>query len=111
MLDHDHPCMACGEPWLVQLQAHVVEQAFIVWKQRGTGYCYARCMTRDKAAYRRGLHERQKLGWTSSPLGMRPRPLHRSRRRCRDCGTALERDAACASCATTTPGVGQAVAS
>jgi hypothetical protein len=64
VLDHEHPCLACGEAWLVQLQMRAHPHAFIVWKQRGIGQCSARCMTRDKDAYNRGLQERRQRGWT-----------------------------------------------
>jgi hypothetical protein len=69
VLDREHPCLACGEPWLVQLQMRAHPHAFIVWKPRGLGRCSARCHRTSPATYYRGVQERMNRGW------MRPRTL------------------------------------
>jgi hypothetical protein len=76
-LDRDHPCLACGAPWRVVVEARVVEDRFIVWKRRGAGECSARCMARDREAYDRGLAERARRGWSAQHLGTRARPARR----------------------------------
>lgn len=62
-LDSDHPCLACGSPWRVQLESRPAENNFIVWLRRGIGDCSAGCMTRDVEAYNRGIAERIDRGW------------------------------------------------
>jgi hypothetical protein len=78
-LDRDHPCLACGAPWRVLVEARVVENRFIVWKRRGEGECAAGCMRTDREAYNRGLAERARRGWSTQLLGTRARPTRRTR--------------------------------
>jgi hypothetical protein len=61
--DVEHPCLACGSPWLVHVESRTVEDKFIVWRRCGVGDCSAECMTRDAEAYSRGLMERIDRGW------------------------------------------------
>jgi hypothetical protein len=73
VLDRNHPCLACGEPWFVRLESRVYDGKFIVWERQGSGRCSADCMTRDMNAYNLGLRERRKRGWMAEPLVRRVR--------------------------------------
>lgn len=60
LLDHRRPCLACGAPWRVRLQAETAGKPAgvpAVWEE-DIGECSLRCWERDPLAYAAGVRRR-----------------------------------------------------
>lgn len=65
LLDHKHPCLACGAPWRVRTRAQIAMDSAEIrpeWVPEA-GECSARCWCNEPDTYTIGLQERTLRGW------------------------------------------------